>query len=127
MKYLLDASIIIFALSGSATELLRQRMAACDEDDIVTSAIAFSEVARGSWNGKSPSLFVLDQFSQHVPVLPFDLLAAKYYADLPFKRASYDRLVAAHALSLDLTLVTNNDRDFDDVPGLLVEDWTQAR
>jgi tRNA(fMet)-specific endonuclease VapC len=44
---------------------------------------------------------------------------------LPFRRASYDRLIAAHALSLDLTLITNNEGDFADVPGLRVENWTR--
>ena len=36
-----------------------------------------------------------------------------------------DRLIAAHALALDLTLVTNNERDFADVPGLRIENWTR--
>ena len=43
---------------------------------------------------------------------------------MPFKRARFDRLVAAHALSLDLGIVTNNIVDFADVPGLRVENWT---
>ena len=123
MKYLLDSNIVIRVLAGTGTPLL-SRIAACEEGDVAVSAIAFAEVALGSWNGKSPSMFVLDQFSRHIPVLPFDLLAAKYYPELPFKRASFDRLVAAHALSLNLILVTDNVRDFADVPQLRVENWT---
>ena len=43
---------------------------------------------------------------------------------LPFKRARFDRLLAAHALSLGVTIITNNESDFADVPGLTVENWT---
>ena len=57
-------------------------------------------------------------------MLDFDFKAAVAYAAIPFKRASYDRLIAAHALSHGLTVVTANVADFADVPGLLVEDWT---
>jgi tRNA(fMet)-specific endonuclease VapC len=46
------------------------------------------------------------------------------YAQLPFKRASFDRLIAAHAVSQDLIVVTGNAKDFADVPGLKVENWT---
>jgi tRNA(fMet)-specific endonuclease VapC len=123
VKYLLDANIIIVALSGTNLAL-RQRMGSCDEDDFVTSAIAFGEVAHGSARGKAPSPKALEQFVSRVPVLPFDADAALVYADIPFKRASYDRLIAAHALSLNLTVVTENVRHFSDVPGLKVENWT---
>ena len=50
--------------------------------------------------------------------------AAREYARLPFKRARFDRLLAAHALSLGVTIITNNESDFADVPGLTVENWT---
>ena len=64
------------------------------------------------------------QVIEAVPVLPFDEAAARAYATLPFKRASYDRLIAAHALSHGLILVTHNEKHFADVPGLVVENWT---
>src|SRR4051812_4783924 len=120
MKYLLDANVIIIALSG-ANDALRRRMAECDEDDFVTSAVAFGEVAHGSTRGKAPSPEALERFVSRVPVLPFDMNAALVYASLPFRRASYDRLIAAHALSLDLTVVTGNVAHFADVPALKVE------
>ena len=68
-------------------------------------------------------LVVLDQISRHIEVLPFDHLAAKIYARLPFRRGSFDRLIAAHALSLGLVLVTDNERDFADIDDLIVENW----
>jgi tRNA(fMet)-specific endonuclease VapC len=68
---------------------------------------------------------VLDAFVRAIPMLPFDEAAAREYAKLPFKRARFDRLLAAHALSLGATIITNNEGDFADVPGLKVENWTQ--
>lgn len=58
-----------------------------------------------------------------VPVLPFDAHAAEIYVRVPFKRARFHRLIAAHALSLGLTLITNNEADFIDLPALRVENW----
>ena len=124
MKYLLDSNVIIAAI-GASSNRLRERMAECDEDDMVTSAIAYAEVAHGSANGKQPPLAILDQFVDAVPVLPFDRSAASAYAGLRFIRGSYDRLIAAHAVSRDLILVTSNERDFADVPGLRVENWAE--
>lgn len=123
MRYLLDANICI-RLLDTGSPRLKERVLQCDEGDLGISAIAFAEVAHGSWNGKPPPMLVLDRFSRQVPVLPFDLLAAKYYADLPFVRGSFDRLIAAHALALKLALVTDNAKHFAGIPGLEVENWT---
>ena len=123
MKYLLDSNIII-RMTMASGEILRARVAACDDGDLVTSAIALAEVSYGSAQGKPPALDQLRAFLEEVPVLDFDLKAALAYASLPFKRASYDRLIAAHALSQELIVVTDNMTHFADVPGLRVENWT---
>ena len=117
VKYLLDSNIIIAAIIASSS-VLRDRLGMCDEDDIVTSAIVYAEVAHGSRHGKPPPLDLLGAFLQDIPVLPFDEAAGVAYASLPFLRASYDRLIAAHALSRGLTVVTQNVRHFADVPSL---------
>ena len=59
-----------------------------------------------------------------MPLLPFDEDAARSYARTPFRRARFDRLLAGHALALDVPIITANPKDFADVPGLKVEDWT---
>lgn len=123
MKYLLDSNIII-RMTMASGDGLRARVAECDDGDLVTSAIALAEVAYGSAQGKPPALDQLHAFLEEVPVLDFDLKAALAYAALPFRRASYDRLIAAHALSQELTVVTDNVTHFADVPGLKVENWT---
>jgi tRNA(fMet)-specific endonuclease VapC len=124
MKYLLDSNIVIAALFGDFNTL-RERMAACDADDFVTSTLVFAEVAHGSVRGKPPSFDRLERFVDTVPALPFDHAAARAYATIPFKRGRIDRLIAAQALSLGLTVITDNVADFADVPGLLVENWTE--
>lgn len=123
MKYLLDSNIIVY-LTMNSNERVVRRAADCDEGDLVTSAVAYAEVAYGSLNEQPPAVEQLQAFVQEVPVLDFDYKAALAYATLPFKRSSFDRLIAAHALSHDLTVVTHNVKHFADVPGLKVENWT---
>ena len=122
MKYLLDSNAII-ALVMNDDERLVYRASQCEAGDLVTSAICYAEVAYGSANEKPPATEQLRAFVEEVPVLDFDFMAAQAYAALPFKRASYDRLIAAHALSHGLIVVTDNEADFADVPGLQVENW----
>lgn len=122
MKYLLDSNILI-GIAIAENDMLRANIAQCDVDDLATSAISFAEVAYGAMHAKLPLMDDLRVLTEEVEVLPFDDVAARVYAKLPFKRASYDRLIAAHALSLGLTVVTDNERDFADVPGLRVENW----
>ena len=122
MRYLLDANSVIFALTGHSR--LLDRFARCDEGDLGVSAIVFAEVALGTARGKAPPPTVLDAFLEEVLLLPFDEAAAREYAKLPFRRGSFDRLIAAHTLALDLTLITNNEADFADIPGLKTENWT---
>jgi tRNA(fMet)-specific endonuclease VapC len=123
MKYLLDSNILI-AIGLDINEAVVARTGECDADEIVTSSIVFAEVVHGSERGKPPPLERLAIIAEEIPILPFDEQAARAYASISFKRASYDRLIAAHALSLGLTVVTDNEADFTDVPGLKVENWT---
>lgn len=124
MKYLLDTNIIVALAINADAEVIR-RAAECDDGDMVTSAVALAEVALGTERGQPPTMDALRAFIEEVPVLNFDYKAALAYASLPFKRASFDRLIAAHALSHGLTVVTKNAKDFADVPGLVVENWTE--
>ena len=78
----------------------------------------------GSCKGKRPEPEALAAFIDNIPVLDFDLKAAETYTRLPLRRRSFDRLIAAHALSRDLTVVTDNISDFADIPRLKIENWT---
>lgn len=122
MKFMLDSNVVI-AVALAAHEGVAWRMAKYGQGDFAMSAITYAEVAHGSVRGKPPLFERLQAFVEEVPVLPFDDRAAGVYAKLSFQRGSYDRLIAAHALSLDLVLVTHNEKHFRDVPGLTVENW----
>jgi tRNA(fMet)-specific endonuclease VapC len=122
-SYLIDANCAVYAMDGNHPEL-RERMLACNPGDLAISAISYAEVAYGTYVGKPPTPSVLEAFIKAIPLLPFDEAAAREYAQLPFKRARFDRLLAAHALSIGAVIVTNNEGDFSDVPGLAVENWT---
>ncbi len=120
---MLDANALILLLAGH--ERTVARASECEAGDICISAIAFAEVAHGSFSGKPPQAGVLRRVRERIPVLPFDVEAADQYARMPFGRHRLDRLIAAHARALGLVVVTANPRDFNDVLGLVVEDWTQ--
>ena len=122
MKYLLDSNILI-ALGLDADDAVTARASLCDAGDMVTSAVAYAEVVHGSERGKPPPLDRLAILAEEIPVLPFDEAAVRSYASIEFKRASYDRLIAAHALALGLIVITDNVQHFVDVPGLVVENW----
>lgn len=123
-RYLLDANIVVYALLGEYPRL-RERLADCAPGDAAISAITFAEIMLGATLGKPPPIDLIEDFIEIVPMLPFNEAAARAYAALPFKRARFDRLLAAHARSLDATVVTNNEADFADIPGLKVENWTK--
>lgn len=122
IRFLIDADSAIYAMSDAASPV-NARIADCEPGDIGISAISFSEIALGVQLQKPPPPEVLDAFVRAIPIVPFDEPAARAYASLPFKRTRFDRLLAAHALSIGATVVTNNVADFGDVLGLKVENW----
>jgi tRNA(fMet)-specific endonuclease VapC len=121
--FLLDSNICIYLLEGRS-DPARRRIELCRPGEVVTSAIAYAEVLRGL-DPSDANMAKAEIFFERIEALPFDRAAAEKYRTVPFKRGTFDRLIAAHALSLGLTFVTNNERDFADVPGLKVENWTR--
>lgn len=121
--FLLDSNIIIYILRDASCPAA-QHVQRCAVGSVVTSAIVHGEVMRGVKAREPLQKPMAERFFALVPVLPFEMSAALRYAELPFRRGSFDRLIAAHALALDLTLITNNEADFADIPGLRTENWT---
>ncbi|ANC87661.1 type II toxin-antitoxin system VapC family toxin [Sphingomonas sp. NIC1] len=123
-RYLLDSNICIYLLEGlSATA--RTRAEQCALGEIATSAIAYAEVLRGVDPADDRAMAAARAFFDVCTVLPFEGMAAEAYQHVPFRRARFDRLIGAHALALGLTVVTNNETDYNDIPGLMVENWVQ--
>ena len=131
MKYMLDTNIIAYAKNNRPETVLRRFMQHRPEDMCV-SAITMAELEFGVCNSSRPeqNQLALMTFLSGIAVVPFEAGAALAYgeirADLTRKGAligANDLLIAAHARSLGLTLVTNNTREFDRVEGLKVENW----
>lgn len=130
LRWMLDTNVL--------SELIRQpqgpmtrRIAAVSPSVICTSIIVACELRFGARRKGTPSLQArVEALLEAMVVLPLDPPAECHYADIRFalERAgtpigSHDLLIAAHARSQELTLVTHNLREFTRVPGLRVEDW----
>ena len=123
-RFLLDTNICIYVLAD-AESVASKRVAECEEGSAVASAVTYAELLRGVRSAGPEDEAKLESFFRHVPVVPFGEAQAQAYARLPFRRGSFDCLIAAHALSLGFVLVTNNVRDFVDVPNLELQNWAK--
>ncbi len=119
--FLLDSNICIYLLQG-ALEQLNARVRSQAKGSLALSAISYAEIRLGVRDARGEA--ALASFLRDVVLRPFDAAAAEAYARLPFRRARLDRLIAAQALAAGLTLITNNERDFADIPDLKIENWT---
>ena len=122
-EFLLDSNICISVLADAQGAAAR-RLGTMAAGSAVTSIITYAEVFRGIPPAKKAALAAARRLFALIAPLPFDIGAAEAYLRVPFKRARFDRLIAAHALAEGLTLITNNERDFADIPSLKVENWT---
>lgn len=130
MRYLLDTNICIYLIKRHPPEVVA-RLEALRQGEVVMSVVTYAELRAGvemrSVN-RSHDERALTMLITKIPVMPFDGDAAIAYGVLRAavaerRRDALDRLIAAHARSLDLTLVTNNEADFVGYPGLRVENW----
>jgi tRNA(fMet)-specific endonuclease VapC len=127
---LLDTNACI-DYAKARSERLRDRLAAAFDQGLAISAVTLAELRVGAkaQGADSADARRLDALIKTIGLLDFDAAAAEEYADIVrqvgVRRRSFDRLIAAHARSRGLLLVTSNERDFADIPGLRVENWTQ--
>lgn len=128
-RYMLDTNICIYLMKTQPEQVAR-RFAECFVGDVVMSAITFAELeygVAGSAN-RARERRNLASLTEDIQVMPFDRAAASAYGSMreaarERKKDHLDKLIAAHAVSLDVVLVTNNERDFAAYPGLRVENW----
>lgn len=126
--YLLDTNVCIDFLLGRSDPLAVRLERAFGT--LAVSAISVAELRVGSRVSADPTgdLRRVDLFVSALHVAPFDDRAAAAYGRMiratGMKRNSFDRLIGAHAIALDAILVTRNEADFADMPGLRIEDWT---
>ncbi len=129
-RYMFDTNMCIYLMKNQPPQVA-ERFAQCFEGDVVLSAITLAELEYGVTVSGDPRAArrALEALVARVPVLPLNAAAARAYgpvraATRERKADALDKLIAAHAIAEDLTVVTRNARDFSAYPGLRIEDWT---
>ena len=133
MKYMLDTNICIYAIKHKPPEVIKNFLMH-DPDDICISSITYGELMHGVEQSQAveKNRLAITMFLSSITILPFGHYAAEEYGKI---RAALERkgtpigpmdmLIAGHARSEGLILVTNNTREFFRVEDLEVEDWTK--
>jgi tRNA(fMet)-specific endonuclease VapC len=130
-RYLLDTNIVSELVKNPRGRLAEKMLASGWEKYSCTSIIVACELRYGAAKKQSPQLtFNVEQVLASLPVLPFqdsvDATYALIRADLERRGlpiGCHDLLIAAHAVSLKLIVVTANEREFTRIPDLKVENW----
>ncbi len=133
MEYLLDTNICIYIIKKRPKEVF-DRFLALPLGSVGISSITLAELQYGIAKSTNPdnNMQALEKFLTPIEVLDFGADATACYgktrAELEMKGTPIgplDTLIAAHAKSLDLTLVTNNEKEFARVAGLKIENWAK--
>lgn len=133
MRYFLDTNICIYLLNAHPAQVVA-RFKLTPIGQVLISVVTYAELMHGVERcppaDRDAAAQALQRLIARVPVLPFDAYAAQSYGVLAAavrdcRRDALDRLIAAHAVSAGATLVTNNEADFKDYPGLTVENWAK--
>ena len=133
-RYMLDTNIVSdMVRNPQGAAVMRGRAAGMDS--LCLSAVTICELRFGLRKKSSPELTSrVETYLTAVPALPLEPDVGALFAEIRYRLESkgtpigpYDMLIAAHALSLDLTLVTANTREFSRVDGLRIENWLEAR
>lgn len=131
MSYMLDTNICIYAMKNKPEKVL-QRLKEEINDGVCISSITLAELEYGMKHSSNPAKNeqALLRFLLPFDVLPFGAAAASEYGEIRayLQKAgtpigAMDMLIAAHAKSEDIVLVTNNTREFERVVGLELENW----
>lgn len=130
LRYLLDTNLCIRVLRDRPPEI-RERFN-LEADSLCISAVVLTELLHGAAKSQRPehNRTEVERFAARLEVLPFDAPAADHAADIRARLerkgqaiGGYDLLIAGHARSRGLTVVTGNLSEFGRVDGLRCEDW----
>ena len=131
MKHLLDTNICIYIIKKKPPTVLN-KLYSCEIDDIAISSITVSELEYGVQKSQfqERSKLALTEFLLPFRIMNYDSEAASKYGlirssleKLGQPIGAMDYLIAAHAMSLDLILVSNNIKEFSKIEGLKYENW----
>ena len=131
MRFLLDTNICIYLMKGYPLQVVKP-FQTTPLGRVSMSVVTYAELSHGVErcppDDRSAADDALQRFIERVPVLQFDENAARSYGVLAAavrdrSRNAMDPLIAAHAVSAGVTLVTKNEVAFRDYPGLVIENW----
>ena len=132
MKYMLDTNICIYIMKKKPVQVVEKFLSLKPSERCI-SAIVLAELEFGICKSSNPrkNSTALEIFLEDMEILPFDAAAAIEYGDIKatLERrgtpiGANDMLIAAHARSLGIPLITNNSREFERVDDLQVENWS---
>lgn len=132
IKFMLDTNICIYTINNKPT-MVRDNFIK-HHSQLCISSVTLMELIYGAEKSAAPekNLEVLEGFVARLQVLPYDNAAAEHTGQLRAELAKlgqpigpYDQMIAGHARSLGLIVVTNNLKEFNRVPGLRLLDWTE--
>lgn len=130
LKFMLDTNICIFTIKNRPQEVRAAFRRHYGQMSI--SSVTLMELIYGAEKSANPerNLADVEGFAARLDVLNYDQEAAAHTGQLRAELARagtpigpYDQMIAGHARSCGLIIVTNNLREFDRVPGLRIEDW----
>jgi tRNA(fMet)-specific endonuclease VapC len=130
MNYLLDTNICIYIINEQPAQVL-QRLIQAGRESLAISTITVAELALGvAKSTRADSRVKLENFLSKFPILDWGQDAAWVYGNVRKtleakgqRIGERDLLLACQALSLDITMVTNNTREFERIEGLKLENW----
>ena len=131
MKYMLDTNISIYLIKQQPREVI-DKFQGIIPGEIAISSVTVAEMMYGvgKSQNKERNKSALESFLAPLEIVDFDFKAAQHYGvirayleKIGTPIGAYDLMIAAHALSLGLILVTNNEREFQRIPNLIVENW----
>ena len=135
MRYLLDTDTCI-AIARQKPAHVLGRFQRLKPGDVGMSVVTYLELCYGARKSQAPdaNLSKLTQLASLIPPMPLEANTASYYAGIrvDLERAgrsigAYDLLIAAHALTLRLILITNNTEEFSRIRALRLENWVASR
>lgn len=134
MIYMLDTNICIYIINKKPIIYLQNLELIERNDTISISSIVAAELQYGVFNSnlhnKNQNQINLDAFLGKIEIIDFTAKSAFYYGELRAKLeqsgkiiGSNDLLIASHAIAEDAILVTNNTKEFERIPNLVLENW----
>jgi len=130
LKYLLDTNTVIYTIKNRPDQVREAFIR--HEGQMAISSVTWGELIYGVERSSQPeeNLADIEAMTARLDVLPLNEQAATHFGQIRAELyrlgqpiGPYDMLIAGHARAFGLVLITNNEKEFERVPGLMIENW----